>query len=71
MKKIWSMKINKNVHAGGTDLGVKHCNGPSDGVVCGSLDGPRHMAGWSAIWRRSGSSSAYVRTVRVWSSDGP
>jgi hypothetical protein len=32
--------------------------------------GPRHSAGRSATWRRSDSSSAYVRTVCACGSDG-
>jgi hypothetical protein len=45
------------------DLGAKDQNGPLGGALCRGADGPRPWAGRSATWRRSSSSSAYVRTV--------
>jgi hypothetical protein len=56
-----------NLHSGGADLGAKHWNEPSGDALRGGADGPRHRAGRST----SGSSSAYVRTVCAWDSDGP
>jgi hypothetical protein len=41
----------------GADLSAKHWDEPPGGALCGGVDGPRPK-------RRSGSFSAYVRTVR-------
>jgi hypothetical protein len=50
----------------GTDPDAKHENGPPGGDLCVGSDGPRHRAGQPATWRRSSSSSVYIRTVRAW-----
>jgi hypothetical protein len=64
LKKITTVEM--DVDSVGTNPDAKHGNRPPGGALCGGADGPRHRAGQSATWRRSGSSSAHFRTVHAW-----